>query len=206
MERNVDDFDDTSRGFLLTDTERSFGLVSILFHWCLAALFLAQFWIGLTMESEQDLATKAWLLATHVSLGFVILFLWIARAVWKLFSKRPALPARMEGGERVAAKASHWLLFWLLGLTPFVGWAIVSAVRGPLPLPISVFGLFSMPHLLGLVSPNASGLLTSLHAFLAYFLLILSGVHALAAIRHQFTLKDGLLARMIVPGRRLTDR
>lgn len=198
--------EDTSQVPLLTDTKRSYGLVSILFHWCLAALFLAQFWIGLTMESEPDHARKAWLLATHISLGFTILFMWAAKAAWRLVSTRPILPGSMERGERIAARTSHAMLFWLLGLTPLIGWAIVSTVQGPLPLPISVFGLFSMPRLPGLASPNASGLWTSLHAFLAYFLLILAIVHALAAIRHQFTLKDGLLARMLIPGRPLSGQ
>lgn len=201
----MDKVEEASSTSLVVDTERSFGLVSIVFHWCLAALFFTQFWIGLTMESEPDRATKASLLKTHISLGFVILFLWFAKAAWAMLSRRPALPRRMERGERLVARASHGMLFWLLGLTPLVGWAIVSVIQGPLPLPISVFDLFSMPRLPVQGSPNANGVLTSLHAFLAYFLLILAAVHALAAIRHQFTLKDGLLARMLVPGRGLTE-
>lgn len=185
---------------MIRDTERSFGLATILFHWIMAGLFLFQFWIGLTMESEPDLAVKAALINRHISLGFVILFLWALRAAWRMTSKTPLLPLNMEKTERSLARGTHAVLFWLLLITPLAGWAIVSAMRGPLPLPISVFGLFYMPRLPLPVSIHSSGIWTVLHAFLAYFMLILSGVHALAAIRHQFTLKDGLLKRMILPG------
>lgn len=190
---------------MLANTDRSFGLVTILFHWTMAGLFLVQFWIGLTMESEAMPATKTALMKTHLSLGMLILILWVLRVVWRLASARPRLPTRMERSERAVAQVSHGLLLLLLGLTPLAGWAIASSVRGPLPLPIPVFDLFSVPLLPLVRSDYAAGLWTTLHAFLAYFMLILAVVHALAAIRHQFTLKDGLLKRMIVPGAELNE-
>lgn len=188
---------------MIRDTARSFGLVTILFHWIMAGLFLVQFWIGLTMESEPDRLAKATLMSRHVSLGFLILFLWIVRALWKLSSTRPALPEAMENTERRIALAVHGLLFWLLAVIPLAGWAILSSASGPLPLPISVFGIVDMPRLPVGASSHAAGTWTVLHAFLAYFMLVIAGVHALAALRHQFTLKDGLLTRMILPGRHL---
>jgi hypothetical protein len=35
---------------VLRNTEKSWGLVSILFHWTMAALFLGQFWLGWYMQ------------------------------------------------------------------------------------------------------------------------------------------------------------
>lgn len=188
---------------MILNTEKSYGLVSILFHWIMAALFLVQFWIGLTMESERDLATKQALLSRHISIGMLILGLWALRLVWSVFSRRPALPQRMEQGERQLARASHILLLALLGIIPLTGWLVVSTMGGLLPF--RVFDLFTLPRLGLGASLHAAGLWTVFHAFLAYFMLILSAVHALAALRHQFTLKDGLMVRMLVPGRRLID-
>jgi cytochrome b561 len=188
---------------MILNTEKSYGLVSILFHWIMAALFLIQFWIGLTMESEPDLAVKQVLLSRHISIGMLILSLWFLRIVWSVVNRRPTLPQRMEQGERRLARASHLLLLTLLGVIPLTGWLVVSTMGGLLPF--RVFDLFALPRLGLGASLHAAGLWTVFHAFLAYFMLILSAVHALAALRHQFTLKDGLLARMLLPGRRLID-
>ena len=188
---------------MILNTEKSYGLVSILFHWIMAALFLIQFWIGLTMESEADLATKQVLLSRHISIGVLILALWVLRIIWSVFNRRPALPPRMEQGERRLARASHLSLLALLGIIPLTGWLVVSTMGGLLPF--RVFDLFALPRLGLGASLHAAGFWTVFHAFLAYFMLILSAVHALAALRHQFTLKDGLMARMLLPGRPLAE-
>jgi cytochrome b561 len=188
---------------MIRNSKSGFGLVTILFHWIMAGLFFAQFWIGLTMESEPDRAEKALLMTRHISIGFLILFLWALRILWTLTAPRPHLPDHMPGSEKLVARATHGLLLALLGLAPLIGWAILSSTQGPLPLPIRVFGLIDIPRLPLTASLHAAGLWTTLHAFLAYFMMILAGVHALAALRHQFTARDGLLMRMIVPGSRL---
>jgi cytochrome b561 len=187
----------------IRNSQSGFGLIAIIFHWVMAALFFGQFWIGLTMESEPDRAEKAVLMSRHISIGFLILFLWALRLLWTLTAARPRLPDHMPSSEKVIARATHLLLLALLGMTPLIGWAILSSIHQLVPLPIRVFGLIDIPRLPLTASLHAAGLWTTLHAFLAYFMLILAAVHTLAAIRHQFTMKDGLLMRMIVPGSRL---
>ncbi|MCD2171680.1 cytochrome b [Rhizobium sp. C4] len=188
---------------MILNTEKSFGLVSILFHWIMAALFLIQFWIGLTMESEPVLAAKQALIARHVSIGILILALWAIRIVWTLCNRRPALPGGMQQGERRLPRASHVLLLALFGIIPLTGWLLVSTMGGLLPF--QIFGLFALPRFGLGASLHAAGIWSVFHAFLAYFMLILAAVHALAALRHQFTLKDGLMVRMLLPGRSLID-
>jgi cytochrome b561 len=188
---------------MILNTEKSYGLVSILFHWIMAVLFLLQFWIGLTMESEPDLASKQALIARHVSIGILILALWAVRIVWAFCNRTPALPGRMAPGERRLARASHFLLLALFGIIPLTGWLLVSTMGGLLPF--QIFGLFALPRFGLGASLHAAGLWSVFHAFLAYSMLILAAVHALAALRHQFTLKDGLMVRMLLPGRRLMD-
>ena len=190
--------------FMIRNTKASFGLVSIAFHWVMAALFLVQFWIGLTFESEPDALSKATLLHRHVSIGFAILGLWVARGIWKLLNARPVLPPSLVRGEARAARMSHAALFWLLGVTPLAGWLVLSASGRAAGF--MILGQIAVPALPVSESAISSGIWTTAHAFLAYLLLALSGVHALAALRHQFTLKDGLLKRMILPGSRLIER
>jgi cytochrome b561 len=77
---------------------------------------------------------------------------------------------------------------------PLLG-VIVQLKRGN-PLPIFGFGEFASPW------PNdraAARTVLSIHAFCADALLILAGVHAVAALVHHYVFRDRTLARML-PG------
>lgn len=188
---------------MIRDTTTSYGLVTILFHWIMAGLFAFQFWLGLSMMAETDMATKVEMRAQHISFGILILMLWAGRIVWRITSKRPELPRGMEKNLRGVARISHLALYSLLAVTPLAGWAIFSSK--PLARSPEFFGLFPIPRLPVSISPNASGVWSGTHAFLAYMLLFLALVHALAALRHQFKDKDGLLTRMLIPGAQLKE-
>ncbi|MCO6186321.1 cytochrome b [Rhizobium sp. L1K21] len=189
---------------MIRDTKESYGLVTILFHWIMAGPFFYQFWLGLTMMGELDVAARDAMRAQHISFGLLILFLWVGRVAWRLASKKPELPAGMERNLRPIARLSHWALYGLLMVTPLAGWAILSTKA--FPQYAHFFSLFSMPRLPLTPSPNASGVWSGMHAFLAYMLLFLALVHMLAAFRHQFRDRDGLLSRMLWPGVRLAEK
>ncbi len=188
---------------MIRDTAKSYGLVTILFHWGMAGLFFFQFWLGLSMMAERDQAARAAMRGEHVSFGLLILALWAGRALWRITSKRPSLPTGMEPNLRSVARMSHWALYGLLLVIPLTGWSILSTT--PLPVRAHFFDLLTMPRLPLPISPNASGTWSGIHAMLAYGLLFLALVHALAALRHQFKDKDGLLTRMLIPGARLKE-
>lgn len=172
--------------------------MSILFHWSMAALFFAQFWLGWTMQGVADVVTKFRLYHWHKSLGFTILALAVLRILWALTSVRPALPAAVPAGEKQLALGSHILLYLALIILPLTGWAVVST--SPLPIPTWVFGWFVMPSLPLGISLQAQQAWSSLHGFLAYAAVFLAGVHGLAALRHHFKARDGVLLRMLRPG------
>ncbi len=188
---------------MIRDTAKSYGLVTILFHWGMAGLFFFQFWLGLEMTATMDRAARAATQATHVSLGLLILFLWAGRVVWRITSRRPTLPTTMEQNLRGVARISHWALYGLLAATPLAGWAILSTV--PFAHGLAFFDIATVPRLPLKITKNAAGLWSSTHALLAYTLLFLALVHALAALRHQFKDRDGLLTRMLIPGARLRE-
>jgi cytochrome b561 len=83
---------------------------------------------------------------------------------------------------------------------PLTGWALVSTTV--LPIPTLIFGLFLLPHLPLGDSEAAEELWAAVHSLLAYAAIMLVGVHVLAALRHHFILRDGVLKRMIYPARR----
>lgn len=185
---------------MFRNTETSWGLVSILFHWTMAALFFGQFSLGWYMQGVRNLVDQYNLYQWHKSFGFLILGLALLRILWAVTSRRPALPPAMPPGEKSLARASHVALYFALVFVPLTGWAVVST--SPLPIASWFFGLFVVPPLPLRISLHAEQLWSSLHGFLAYAAIFLVGVHVLAALRHHFRHKDGILVRMIWPRRR----
>ena len=80
----------------------------------------------------------------------------------------------------------------------------------PFNLPTVLFGVLPWPHLPMLASPPDKAYWESvaklLHAYGAYLLIALVGLHALAALRHHFVLRDDILLRMMPRMRRSTPR
>ncbi|MBL0371396.1 cytochrome b [Rhizobium sp. KVB221] len=183
---------------MLRNTEKSWGLVSFLFHWIMAALFLCQFWIGWYMQGLKDLLAQYNLYQLHKSLGFTILALAVLRVIWALGSWRPAPPASMPEVEKQLSRGSHFLLYLALFVLPLTGWAVVST--SPLPIATWFFGLFVIPSLPLGISLHSEQVWTSIHGFLAYGAIFLVAVHILAALRHHFHHRDDILMKMVRPG------
>jgi cytochrome b561 len=182
---------------MIRNTDTSWGLVSILFHWIMAVLFLGQFGLGWYMQGVKNLLDQYYLYQWHKSVGFLIFGLALLRALWALSSRRPHLPDDMPAGEKTLARGSHAMLYLFIVILPLTGWAIVST--SPLPIPTRFFGLFVIPSLPLGISMHSEQIWSSLHGFLAYTAIFLVGVHVLAALRHHFKSKDGVLRRMIWP-------
>jgi cytochrome b561 len=185
---------------MIRNTDNSWGLVSILFHWTMAALFLGQFGLGWYMQGVRNMMEQYNLYQWHKSFGFLILGLASLRILWAVTSRRPKLPDNMPASERSLARGSHFVLYLALIVVPMTGWAVVST--SPLPIASWFFGLFVVPSLPLGISLHAEQLWSSLHGFLAYAAIFLVAVHVLAALRHHFRNKDDILIRMIWPRRR----
>lgn len=186
---------------MLRNTTRSWGLVSVLFHWIMALLFLGQFALGWYMEGL-SYATQAMrkyeLYQLHKSFGFTILGLAVLRALWSLTSRRPKLPPSMPGSEKKLAYGTHIALYLALFVVPLTGWAVVST--SPLPIATWYFELVVIPSLPLGVSRASEQMWISIHGFLAYAAIFLAAVHILAALRHHFHHHDATLIRMLRPG------
>ena len=160
--------------------------VAILFHWTIAALVLANLWIGLIGGS----------MPAHKAIGITVLVLTLGRIGWRLGHATPPLPAGTPGWERLAASASHALFYVLLLVLPLSGWAMVSGAKRN---PLDWFGLFPIPYLP--ISPSLAHQGHEAHEVLGFAMLGLVALHIAAALRHHFLLRDGMLARML-PGAR----
>jgi cytochrome b561 len=151
-----------------------YTLVAIVLHWLIAAAVLAMIAIGLTMaHGTIAAATKFKLFQLHKSIGITVLGLILARIIWRLGHRPPALPDNM------AAIATHFLFYLLLLGLPLTGWALVSV--SPINIPTILFGLVRWSHI-GLLAglhnkPPVAAVLDYVHSYGAWALLALIVLH-----------------------------
>lgn len=178
----------------LRNSANRFGAIAGMLHWTIVAGVIAQYFLA---EAAEESKTQTGILdatSLHRSIGFTILFLAIVRLVWRFIDPPPRWPPAMGSTARLIAKATHALFYALLVAVPLTGWAVTSAEGDPL----SVFGLFAMPSLP--VGEALEHTLEEAHEVLFNILAALALVHVVAALKHQFVDRDGLMGRML-PGR-----
>jgi cytochrome b561 len=184
----------------LWNSETSWGWPQRLLHWTVAALVLWQLGLGVWMVNlvEDQLDRFAWT-QLHKSWGFVVFALALVRLGWRWANPAvPREPADLRPWERRAARASHFALYALLLWLPLSGWLMSAAspVQDLLAMENTVFGWFALPD------PFVPGVRWISDAFwwghtlAALALAGLLAIHAGAALRHHFVLRDDVLRRM----------
>jgi cytochrome b561 len=168
-------------------------------HWLLGLAVLAMFGVGFYMADLPFSPLRLKLYNWHKWAGVTFLALSVARLLWRLTHRPPALPQAitqaMPRWQARAYHATHHLLYGLFFAVPLIGWAYSSAAG----FPIVWFGQIPLPDLL---APNKelADLIKPLHGLAAFALLGLAGLHIAAALKHHWIDRDGLLSRML-PGR-----
>jgi cytochrome b561 len=155
-------------------------------------LVLSQFVISLLMPEIGPGATPATLTDLHFSLGILILLLMAIRLVQRLLHPVPPEASDSPAWARWSAQATHLAFYFLLLVSPFLGWASASAHK----LPVTLFGLLALP---ALADPRARWALTAgdIHGLMMWTLLALIALHTAAAIYHHFIRRDDVLRRML---------
>jgi len=173
-----------------------------LLHWLIAIVIAGMVGLGLYMTGvEGDFQYKLWLYQLHKSFGVTLFALVLVRLIWRQISPPPPMTENMAAWEQRAAGAAHFGLYALMFAIPLSGWARVSA--SPLSVPTEVFGLFTLPHIPWLASlPSETKqawepVFQWTHWALAWTLVAVVAIHAAAALRHAFILKDNVMQRML---------
>lgn len=184
----------------LRNSESRFGIVAQGLHWVIALLIVFQY-VTAELAEEAKAARRIdpsaaleqlVMMTRHKSFGIVILTLAVLRLVWRFFDAPPPWPATMPRWQVLFARATHGLFYVLLFATPLVGWFATSAEDRA----VNFFGLFELPNLM---APNEDVAhdLEEIHELLFFSLVALAGLHIVAALKHQFVDKDGILMRMV---------
>ena len=165
-----------------------FPAVSRLLHWLMALMILCMLFIGVGMASSVSAYSR--LVSLHRPLGIAILALVVLRLVNRWMNPPPPLPASVPTLQRLAAEASHYVLYALMFVLPVVGWAMLSAAPQPVAL-----GGWHLPPILA-PDPVAYAFLRRAHTILAYALFTTIVVHFGAALIHALIRRDGVFESM----------
>jgi len=167
---------------------------SIRLHWITAALVVALWCLGETIDWFPKGAARIFARSTHICLG-ALLGLVLCYRVWWRSRYGLRLPPQGATWMRATTALVHFSLYALLIAVVALG--VANAwVRGD-----NLFNLFSIPAF----DPDNKLLrsrVEDLHSLGANILLILVGLHAAAGLLHDWILKDGTLLRMRLRGSR----
>jgi cytochrome b561 len=174
----------------MTRPSSQFVLPARVLHWLMAAMILAMLFIGVGMVASVS-ERHDWLLAIHKPLGVAIFVLAVIRLIVRLRNPPPPLPADLPAVQKLAAYASHYLLYALMLTIPLVGWAMLSAGGYPVMLSHSL----RLPAIFP-ANAVAFAVLRHAHAWLAMLLFLTFLIHLGAALYHGLIRRDGVLSSM----------
>ena len=164
--------------------------LAIFLHWMIAALIIIT-WLLPHSRGLLPHSMKGTILSVHRSIGMTIFALVVLRAVSRLISAPPALPPGTLQLLRWLSHAGHAALYLLMLAVPLFGMALTWSGGHEL----SFWGLVHIPEPIDFTGDK--GVFSELHWLAANGLLWLAGLHAAAALVHQYVFRDGLLDRML---------
>lgn len=160
-------------------------------HWL---VFLAVVVAVLTIELEDVYAKgtpgRVLMRTTHYVAGFSVLILMTMRLLARTLLTAPsAVPG--PNWMQLSARFAHLALYGLMFAMPILGIASVLLAGKP----IDIYGFVLTPPFQ--MDRAISKTFKNLHEIGATFVYILVGLHAAAALWHQFVLKDHIFKRVL---------
>jgi len=172
---------------------RRFDQTTILLHWLTVVLITIQFgsaWLRGAVHHETSLAAA--ILTIHRTAGMLTWLIGLMRLVWRHnFAYLPPFPESMPKLQQAMAKANEFGLYVLLFLQPITG--LGGTLFHGHPFELFIWNV----HALLAPNPEIRALFVEAHEFGAKALFALIGLHAAAALFHQFVLRDEVLQRML---------
>jgi len=176
----------------LRNTESAYGKVTIIIHWLMVLMVISLLTVGFIMADMDKGPARDAIFDLHKASGFILLLLALFRWYWTLSGQNPKSIEGMTKAEIGISHATKWTLLLLLLVMPITG-VLMSMFFGH---GIDVFGLFKIPNMLS-ENEDFGEAFEEIHEVLAYILIGIFSLHALAALKHHFMTKDNTLNRML---------
>ncbi|MFT8675681.1 MAG: cytochrome b [Acetobacter sp.] len=167
-----------------------FSVVARVLHWSMAVMIVGMLFVGVFMAATVGPAYNL-LLSLHRPMGILVLVLAFVRLGYRLRVAPPPLPDSLPVFQRVAALASHWLLYALMIAMPLVGWGMLSAGAYPVVFCKGFHLPPILPH-----DPALFAFLRHVHTWLGLTLFAVIVIHLGAALLHALILRDGVFPAM----------
>jgi cytochrome b561 len=164
-------------------------------HWFVAAAVIVLLALGPVMKRlvpEGSLRDN--LYNFHEALGALVLIVMVVRLIRRMAFGSPAPDAAMPPIEQRASLWGQYALYLLLFLTTVLGWAGTNAYGDP----VSVFGLFDFPAILGRDQPLSDRIFVW-HLDCGILIGAIVALHVAGALYHGLVKRDRVLQRML-PG------
>lgn len=169
--------------------DRRYPVLSRVLHWLVAVLVIAAWPLGMVIKFINEDAKLSFYLL-HESLGFLVLWLMLARLAVRLLRPPPPGPPLPLLQERAAATV-HVLLYVVLIAQPVIGFLTTNAFG----FPLDWFGLVTVWSPIG--KSDAAETLKTIHIFLGWSILVLFALHIGGVLHHHVLRRDATLQRML---------
>jgi cytochrome b561 len=166
-----------------------YGSGAMAFHWVMVLLLVVVGTLGL-MHDSWPKRTQSYWINVHAILGLLLWMTLIARFWWRMQHAPPILPVEVGRLSQRLSTPVHLALYVLMFVTPIVG--VVTFIWHGRIFDFGLFRInFGIPSNRTIFEPTED-----MHGYLAYAIFALAAIHTLAALWHQFILRDGMLSRM----------
>lgn len=183
----------------MTDNQATYDRMSVALHWIVGAGIILLAGTELFRhEFPKGHFIREWLKPIHQPLGTLLFALILVRVTWRLLLAKVPSGAHTGGIAGALAAAVHLALYGLMVALPVAGLVYVfGSDKG-----VDFFGFYTLAIPLKASIGGYARDAREVHEALGTGLLILAGLHAVAALGHHYLLKDGTLARMTFRGER----
>jgi cytochrome b561 len=173
------------------NTPERWGWVTQGLHWLMVILIVGNVVLGKVATGMGLSPDKLKVFIWHKSIGLTVLGLALLRLAWRWLGRTPDSNPDQPRWERLAAAASHFMMYVMMLAMPLSGWALNSAANVPLRW-------FYLIPVASLVPPDEDWkeIFELLHEWLFVVFAALVVVHAIAALKHHFINRDDILRRM----------
>lgn len=158
-------------------------------HWLVAVLVLATWPLGMIIKFVRD-DVKLDFYLVHESIGFIVLWLMLVRIGIRLTSRIPKSTA--PGPLTMVAHSVHAGLYLMLVVMPVSGFLATNAHGFPLVW----FGVVPVWSPVG-KAPDIAPLLSTVHEWSAWILLILFAFHLGGVLFHHVLRRDETLYKIL---------
>ncbi len=180
---------------MMQTRESRYSTVAIVLHWVIALCLLGQYMLGWYLEGvPKGVPDRSYFVNIHKSTGLLIGLLILARILWRLTHKPPALPGYMPTWQQRSASCLHGLLYILMLALPLSGYIASNFSKWG----VKFFNTWTMPPW-GVEDQDIYAFFNQAHGLISWALLAFVVLHVLAALSHLASGHRDILRRML-PG------